>query len=193
MHLASPVVLGEVLARYRGRYAREPFVQVVDDAPWISAVGRQHHAIVGGFAIADGGRRLVAVAVLDNPAQGCGDAGDAEPQSRIRTRRVGRVARAMTHTDPSSGLLWQKPGTAVDAGIQAFLAGDDVLLDREFFLHDIAASRVHAEGLQRIGMLSMDESTALDASSQLCRGLSHPVRSCSMRATRMDTPPSRRG
>jgi argininosuccinate lyase len=67
----------------------------------------------------------------------------------------------MTHTDPSSGLLWQKPGTAVDAGIQAFLAGDDVLLDREFFLHDIAASRVHAEGLQRIGMLSMDESNAL--------------------------------
>src|SRR5207342_2240779 len=62
---------------------------------------------------------------------------------------------------PASGLLWQKPGMAVDAGIQAFLAGDDVLLDREFFLHDIAASRVHAEGLQRIGMLSMDESNAL--------------------------------
>src|SRR5690606_23152434 len=40
---------------------------------------------------------------------------------------------------------------------QAFLAGDDVVLDREFFLHDIAASRVHAEGLQRIGMLSAEE------------------------------------
>ena len=36
-----------------------------------------------------------------------------------------------------SDLLWQKPGVAVDARIQAFLAGDDVLLDREFFLHDI--------------------------------------------------------
>src|SRR5690606_38022104 len=33
----------------------------------------------------------------------------------------------------------------------------DVLLDREFFLHDIAASKVHAEGLQRIGILSPDE------------------------------------
>jgi len=56
-----------------------------------------------------------------------------------------------------SDLLWQKPGVAVDTRIQAFLAGDDVVLDREFFLHDIAASRVHAEGLQRIGILSTDE------------------------------------
>ena len=56
-----------------------------------------------------------------------------------------------------SDLLWQKPGVAVDAGIQAFLAGDDVVLDREFFLHDIAASVAHAEGLQHIGILSADE------------------------------------
>lgn len=56
-----------------------------------------------------------------------------------------------------SGLLWQKPGVAVDAQIQRFLADDDVILDREFFLHDIAASRAHAEGLQRIGMLGADE------------------------------------
>ncbi|MDH7452643.1 argininosuccinate lyase [Luteimonas composti] len=54
-------------------------------------------------------------------------------------------------------LLWQKPGVAVDAQIQRFLAGDDVILDREFFLHDIAASTAHAEGLQRIGILSGDE------------------------------------
>jgi len=54
-------------------------------------------------------------------------------------------------------LLWQKPGVAVDAQIQRFLAGDDVVLDREFFLYDIAASRAHAEGLQRIGILSSEE------------------------------------
>ena len=54
-------------------------------------------------------------------------------------------------------LLWQKPGVAVDAQIQRFLAGDDVILDREFFLHDIAASTAHAEGLQRIGILSAGE------------------------------------
>ncbi len=62
-----------------------------------------------------------------------------------------------------SDLLWQKPGTSVDARIQAFLAGDDVLLDREFFLHDIAASRAHAEGLQRIGILDQAELASLDA------------------------------
>src|SRR5690606_6150002 len=54
-------------------------------------------------------------------------------------------------------LLWQKPGVAVDAQIQRFLAGDDVVLDREFFLHDIAASSAHAEGLQRIGILTEAE------------------------------------
>src|SRR5262245_33868135 len=53
-----------------------------------------------------------------------------------------------------SDLLWQKPGVKVDARIQRFLAGEDVLLDREFFLFDIQASRAHAEGLQQIGILS---------------------------------------
>ena len=61
-----------------------------------------------------------------------------------------------------SDLLWQKPGVAVDAEIQAFLAGDDVILDREFFLHDVAASRAHAQGLQRIGMLSAEELVGLE-------------------------------
>jgi len=60
-------------------------------------------------------------------------------------------------------LLWQKSGVEVDARIQAFLAGDDVELDREFFLHDIDASRVHAQGLASIGILSNDELAALGA------------------------------
>ncbi|WP_312371726.1 lyase family protein, partial [Stenotrophomonas sp.] len=60
-----------------------------------------------------------------------------------------------------TNLLWQKPGVAVDAKIQTFLAGDDVILDREFFLHDIQASTAHAEGLQHIGILSADELAAL--------------------------------
>jgi argininosuccinate lyase len=54
-------------------------------------------------------------------------------------------------------LLWQKPGVRVDQRIQRFCAGDDVLLDREFLRFDIAASRVHAEGLQRIGLLTAEE------------------------------------
>jgi argininosuccinate lyase len=62
-----------------------------------------------------------------------------------------------------SDLLWQKPGIDVDPALQSFLAGDDVVLDREFFLHDITASRAHAQGLQRIGILSSDELAALQA------------------------------
>jgi argininosuccinate lyase len=60
-----------------------------------------------------------------------------------------------------SDLLWQKPGVQVNARIMQFLAGDDVLLDREFFLHDIAASKAHVEGLARIGLLTDAESEAL--------------------------------
>jgi len=47
-----------------------------------------------------------------------------------------------------SDLLWQKPGVEVDARIMRFLAGDDVVLDREFFLHDIVASKAHVEVLR---------------------------------------------
>jgi argininosuccinate lyase len=65
------------------------------------------------------------------------------------------------HSVMNSDLLWQKPGIETDARIMRFLAGDDVLLDREFFLHDIEASRAHVEGLARIGVVSADESAAI--------------------------------
>ncbi|MGN6152402.1 MAG: argininosuccinate lyase [Lysobacteraceae bacterium] len=61
-----------------------------------------------------------------------------------------------------SGLLWQKPGVQVDERIQRFLAGEDVVLDREFFLFDIEASRAHAHGLLRIGILAPDELAGID-------------------------------
>ena len=60
-----------------------------------------------------------------------------------------------------SELLWQKPGVEVDPRIQAFLAGDDVLLDREFIQDDITASSAHARGLARIGILTSDEAEAM--------------------------------
>ena len=59
-------------------------------------------------------------------------------------------------------LLWQKPGVRVDERIQQFCAGDDVVLDREFFAFDIQASRAHAQGLQRIGILSPDELAGIE-------------------------------
>jgi len=58
-------------------------------------------------------------------------------------------------------LLWQKSDSRVDAKVMRFLAGDDVLLDREFFLHDIRASKAHVEGLANIGVLDADEAIAL--------------------------------
>jgi argininosuccinate lyase len=57
--------------------------------------------------------------------------------------------------------LWQKSNIKIDARIMQFLAGDDVLLDREFFLHDITASKAHVEGLANIGVVSADESVSL--------------------------------
>lgn len=60
-----------------------------------------------------------------------------------------------------SELLWQKPGVEVDPRIQAFLAGDDVLLDREFIQDDITASAAHARGLARIGLLTAEEGEAI--------------------------------
>lgn len=60
-----------------------------------------------------------------------------------------------------SSLLWAKSGMDVDADIQRFLAGDDVILDREFIRYDLRASAAHTEGLQRIGVLSGDESAAI--------------------------------
>ncbi len=61
-----------------------------------------------------------------------------------------------------SGVLWQKAGVKIDPRIMKFLAGDDVILDREFLPHDIEASRAHVEALQRIGVVSADEAVALD-------------------------------
>ncbi len=66
-----------------------------------------------------------------------------------------------------SDLLWQKKDTCTEERIMRFLSGDDVLLDREFFLHDIAASRTHVAGLARIGVLTADEAQALDRELRL--------------------------
>lgn len=59
-------------------------------------------------------------------------------------------------------LLWQKPGVKVDERIQSFCAGADVILDRGFFLFDIQASRVHAQGLQLIDILDATELEAIE-------------------------------
>ena len=59
-----------IKARYADFYAGEPLLRVVDEAPWVSAVAGRHHAEIGGFALAPGGKRVVVVATLDNLLKG---------------------------------------------------------------------------------------------------------------------------
>jgi argininosuccinate lyase len=60
--------------------------------------------------------------------------------------------------------LWQPDeGTPVDEIIMRFLAGEDVLLDRELFPYDIRATAAHVRGLARIGILAEVESERLVA------------------------------
>jgi argininosuccinate lyase len=59
-------------------------------------------------------------------------------------------------------LIWDKAGASVDARIQRFCAGDDVVLDRVLFLADVRASKAHVHGLARAGVLVAAEATAID-------------------------------
>jgi len=54
-------------------------------------------------------------------------------------------------------------GERGEAAIMAFLAGEDVILDRELFAFDIQATRAHVRGLERIGILDPKETTRLVA------------------------------
>jgi argininosuccinate lyase len=58
--------------------------------------------------------------------------------------------------------LWQDSGgKPVDQHIMEFMAGEDVVLDRELFPFDIRATAAHVRGLERIGILSPVESKTL--------------------------------
>jgi N-acetyl-gamma-glutamyl-phosphate reductase len=147
----------QIVERFQQAYAGEPLIEVVDEAPWVSRIAGRHGAQVGGFTLAPGGKRVVVVATLDNLLKGAATQAMQNPQPRAGHRRTDVDPALNTPSGaPMADLLW-KPGVAVDAQIQTFLAGDDVILDREFFLHDIAASAAHAQGLQHIGILSADE------------------------------------
>ncbi|RAL22885.1 argininosuccinate lyase [Lujinxingia litoralis] len=57
--------------------------------------------------------------------------------------------------------LWDKGNTDVDRRLMEFTAGEDVILDRQLFIYDIAASIAHVRGLGTITVLSQDEVTRL--------------------------------
>lgn len=59
--------------------------------------------------------------------------------------------------------IWNKAGVEIDAELMRFTAGEDVRLDRELFVHDIAASAAHARGLARIGLFDAEECTRIES------------------------------
>ncbi len=67
-----------------------------------------------------------------------------------------------------SKFLWQdiagsEPGQSINSAIMEFMAGEDVVLDRVLFPYDIRATAAHVRGLERIGILSVDDSERLCA------------------------------
>ncbi|MET0550740.1 MAG: N-acetyl-gamma-glutamyl-phosphate reductase, partial [Xanthomonas sp.] len=68
--LQQPLKLEAVQQRYRTRYAGEPLIEVVDEAPWVSRIAGRHGVQLGGFTLAPGNKRLVLVATLDNLLKG---------------------------------------------------------------------------------------------------------------------------
>ncbi|MFG0330306.1 MAG: argininosuccinate lyase [Phycisphaerales bacterium] len=55
-------------------------------------------------------------------------------------------------------LIWDKGGDpGPDERVMRFLSGRDIVLDAELFPYDIVATRAHADGLARIGVLSAAE------------------------------------
>jgi N-acetyl-gamma-glutamyl-phosphate reductase len=70
LYLSRAYKVDEVAALYRARYAGEPLVRITGEAPWVSRIAGRHHAEIGGFDIAPGGKRVVVVSTLDNLLKG---------------------------------------------------------------------------------------------------------------------------
>ncbi|MGY0559645.1 N-acetyl-gamma-glutamyl-phosphate reductase [Luteimonas sp. A277] len=68
--LGEPWEAEAVERTYRRRYANEPLIEVLEDAPWVSRIAGRHGVQIGGFTVAPGGRRVVVVATLDNLLKG---------------------------------------------------------------------------------------------------------------------------
>lgn len=68
--LQSPCKREQVQALYAARYAGEPLVEVLDEAPWVSRIVGRHGVQIGAFTMAPDGKRVVVVATLDNLLKG---------------------------------------------------------------------------------------------------------------------------
>jgi len=72
------------------------------------------------------------------------------------TRLLSENPHAIFDTN-MSGTLWQKSSAKLDPIIERYTIGDDYLNDAVFMPYDIAASRAHAKGLARIGVITDQE------------------------------------
>nr|WP_295378140.1 N-acetyl-gamma-glutamyl-phosphate reductase [Pseudoxanthomonas sp.] len=70
LYLQQAVRIEDMRGLYRQRYAGEPLIRVLDDAPWVSRIAGRHGVELGGFTLAPGGKRMVVVATLDNLLKG---------------------------------------------------------------------------------------------------------------------------
>lgn len=68
--LQQPRSREEIVALYEQRYANEPLIEVVDEAPWVSRIAGKHGVQIGGFTMAPGNKRVVVVATIDNLLKG---------------------------------------------------------------------------------------------------------------------------
>lgn len=68
--LQRPLEREQVKALYEARYAHEPLVEVVDEAPWVSHIAGRHGVQIGAFTMAPDGKRVVVVSTLDNLLKG---------------------------------------------------------------------------------------------------------------------------
>jgi len=66
----------------------------------------------------------------------------------------------MSNEEPNKNVLWADD-TKLAPGVMEFLAGEDVLLDRQLLIYDIQASQAHIRGLGRIDVFSTDDAHKL--------------------------------
>ncbi len=63
---AAPRDKGELEARYRESYAREPLVRLTAEAPVVRDIAGRHDVCIGGLTVSDDGLHAVVLATIDN-------------------------------------------------------------------------------------------------------------------------------
>ena len=58
--------------------------------------------------------------------------------------------------------LWKKSDAKMHPAVEKYTAGTDYIFDVEILPFDIQASRAHAKGLEKIGILSSEEQAQID-------------------------------